>query len=116
MTGNEKTWLVILLVVFAAGVAGVTAKFSLGGDAGGTALDVSGKASASLRRSGADLDQGHRGNWSCPKQAVVATSGEVLHGNHPLFRRPNYAGENRYKVMCEGWGGWYYNPPSEEYF
>lgn len=56
-------------------------------------------------------------SWTCPQWQIkkYGTSG-VLRLNHPLHRRPRYIGENRHKVMCEGWGGWYYNPPSEEYF
>jgi hypothetical protein len=56
------------------------------------------------------------GDWTCPKWSMASVGVDPLRPNHPLFRRPSYIGENRHKIMSEGWGGWYYNPPSEVYF
>ena len=53
------------------------------------------------------------GSWNSPHWKIETAP---LRMNHPLYRRPCYIGEARHKVMNEGWGGWYYNPPSEDYF
>lgn len=55
------------------------------------------------------------GDWSVPPRWPLVSAGS-LRGRHPLYRRPSYIGENRHKVMTEGWDGWFYNPPSEVYF
>ena len=55
------------------------------------------------------------GDWAVPPRWPLVPAGS-LRARHPLYRRPRYIGENRHKVMTEGWDGWFYNPPSEVYF
>ena len=68
-----------------------------------TALNVTGQTAAAT------------GDWCVPPRWPLVPPG-MLRARHPLYRRPRYIGENRHKVMTEGWDGWYYNPPSEVYF
>lgn len=118
MGSGEKFLVVTLAVLLLAGCIGLTAKASLGADAGGTVIDMTGKLNAAVRTNGANLVRPSQdeGAWSAPRRSLKASGADVLHGNHPLFRRPDHAGQNMYKVMCQGWGGWYYDPPSETYF
>lgn len=52
-------------------------------------------------------------SWTVSEYQLMNQGVTPLRDNHPLFRRPKFIGENRHKVMTEGWAGWYYNPPGE---
>jgi hypothetical protein len=121
MSRQEKIVLLVLVLAFLTGIITLSAKANLeagGADAGATVRLGKDKLNASLRTSSANLWRPtmDEGSWHVPEAQVRASGADVLHGNHPLFRRPSHAGENRHKVMTEGWAGWFYNPPSEEYF
>ena len=76
-------------------------------------------ANSSLKSGLLDLttDDVSYDSWTCPQWSIKQQTGGNVHRlNHPLHRRPKYIGENRHKVMTQGWGGWYYDPPSETYF
>ena len=70
-----------------------------------------GLANSTPRTTAADAAQAYP-TWTAPHWQIDTP----LRPNHPLYRRPRYIGENRHKVMTEGWDGWFYNPPSEVYF
>lgn len=55
-------------------------------------------------------------SWTCPVWSIKAVGGDLLSPIHSLYRRPAFIGQNRHKIMSEGWAGWFYNPPSEDYF
>lgn len=121
MSRNEKIILVVLVVAFVTGIVTFTAKGNV--EADGSSLGASAglgkdKFNASLRGDLADIWRPtmDEGAWFTPIAQITASGADILHSNHPLFRRPSHAGENRHKVITEGWGGWFYNPPSEEYF
>ena len=70
-----------------------------------------GLANATPGATAADAAEAY-GTWTAPHWQMA----QVLRPNHPLYRRPGYIGENRHKVMTQGWDGWFYDPPSETYF
>lgn len=45
----------------------------------------------------------------CPASAVE----NPVTGPHPLYRRPQMAGQGRTALMVEGWTPWLVDPPSE---
>ncbi len=53
-------------------------------------------------------------SWTSPPWEMAKVGVVPLRRNHPLYRRPYYTGHNRHKVMCDGWNGWFYDPPSED--
>ena len=127
MTRREQLILLAAAVVVVAGGAAVSVKFK--GSASlsehGSALHGAGKVVNSALRTGwANATAGATAaaaaetypTWTCPEWSLVSVGATPLRSNHPLFRRPGYIGENRHKIMAYGWGPWYYEPPSEEYF
>jgi hypothetical protein len=118
VTRQEQFILMAAITVVVLGGAALSVKASIGDNAGDSAMAGAAKFNASLRKAGADLTSGQDdpGNWQAPDWSIASSGADTLHANHPLFRRPQHAGQNRYKVMCQGWGGWYYDPPSETYF
>jgi hypothetical protein len=82
------------------------------------ATDTARIVNSSLKRGLANAwhPEVYDGDWIAPHWSLESVGVTPLRANHPLFRRPAYIGQNRHKVMTEGWGGWYYNPPSESYF
>ena len=125
MTRREQLILLAAVAVVAAGGFAVKFRGSASLSEHGNAVHGAGKAvNASLKRGLANatsgvtaLDAADRyGSWTCPHWSMASVGVTPLRANHPLFRRPGYIGENRHKVMSEGWGPWFYDPPSEEYF
>lgn len=123
MTRQEQ--IALLVTVAALVISGViTVKFQGSGltPKGGKATDSAKVVvNSALRQGQANLFQSgnYMGDWTSPSWKIAdlhSDGSPVLRPNHPLFRRPKHIGENRHKVMTEGWGGWYYNPPSEVYF
>jgi len=115
MTGGEQ---ILLLVAVAAAVTGAV---SLSTSA--TAGPV--QASAGLKVTNAGLRRGlsdayrpgaDDGDWQAPKWSILASGGDLLRSNHPLYRQPAQPGDAMYTVQCGSWGQWYYDPPSESYF
>ena len=125
MTRREQFILLAALAVVAAGGFAVKFKGSASLSEHGSSVHGTAKvANSTLRRGLAYANSGltaanassRYGAWSAPRWSIMSAGGDTLRPNHPLFRRPGYIGQNRHKVMSEGWGGWYYNPPSEDYF
>lgn len=127
MTRREQLILLAVVVVAAAGGAAVSVKFK--GSASlsehGSAVHGAGKmVNSALRTGWANATAGATAaaaaetypTWTCPEWSMVSVGATPMRSNHPLFRRPAYIGENRHKLMDYGWGPWYYQPPSEEYF
>ena len=118
MDRQEKIILLILAAGLLVTVGGMSVRFTMGAEPGETAREGGKKMNAALRRTAADIWRPamDEGAWSLPVQTVLASGADTLHANHPLFRRPCHAGENRHKIITGGWGGWFYDPPSEDYF
>ena len=122
MTRREQ-WILLaaVAVVAAGGFASVKFKGSASLSEHGNAVHGAGKVvNSALKRGLANatpsVDAAERyGSWTCPHWSMASVGVTPLRSNHPLFRRPGYIGENRHKVMTEGWGPWFYNPPREEY-
>lgn len=114
MTGQEQ---VLLLVVITAVVVGGVMISAQANVDGASVKASAGVSNAALRRGLADAWRpgSDDGDWSAPRHSILASGSSLLRGNHPLYRRGE-PGSNMYKVMCGGWGGWFYDPPSEEYF
>jgi hypothetical protein len=115
MTRAEQ--LGLLITVAAAVVGGVS--LSTSANAGPVQASGAFKVNnASLRRGLADAYRpgADDGDWQAPQWSVLASAGDVLRSNHPLYRRPAQPGEAMYTVQCGSWGQWYYDPPSESYF
>ena len=113
MTSQEQILLLVVIAVVITG--GVMLSANVDGASVKANADV---ANSTLKRGLADAYRpgADDGDWQAPRWSILASGGDLLRANHPLYRRPGSPGENMYKVMSEGWGGWYYNPPSEAYF
>lgn len=112
MTKHEELLLLTVIAAVAVGVVSFSVK------AGPSGISASAKAgSGSLRRGLADAyrPENDDGDWRAPKWSILSAGGDVLSGNHPLFRRCQ-PGSALYRMQCGDWGDWYYNPPSESYF
>ena len=99
------------------GLAGVAAALGLFGAVSfHGSLSAAGDHGEALVKTGlanvtADQDEGDGCNrWTAPAWQIA----NPLRSNHPLFRRPAHIGENRHKVICGGWNGWYYGAPENE--
>ena len=123
MTRREQLILLAAVAVAAAGGVAVSVKFK--GSASlsehGSTMHGAAKVVNSALRTGwanttAGLAAQDAAIWTCPEWSLASVGATPLRSNHPLFRRPAYIGENRHKIMAYGWGPWYYDPPSEEYF
>lgn len=115
MTGGQQ---ILLLAVITAAVTG-GAMLSGSASIDGASVKAGAKvANSSLKTHLADAYRpgADDGDWQAPRWSVLASGGQLLRGNHPLYRRPGHPGENMYKVICGDWGGWFYDPPSESYF
>lgn len=129
MTRQEQF---VLLAVAVAVAAGGAFSVKLKGSASLSSLSEHGSSvhgsakvvNSTLRRGLAYANHGltagnaaeRYGDWSAPRWSIISAGGDTLRPNHPLYRRPAYIGQNRHHVMSQGWGQWYYNPPSEAYF
>lgn len=112
MNRQEKTVLLGLAVLAIAGGI-VKVRVDASGDFGSAAAD----ARESLRRSLVNATSTvPDNNWTCPEWSIKSVGGSTVHKTHPLYRRPKFIGQNRHKIMSEGWAGWYYNPPGDDYF
>jgi hypothetical protein len=114
MTRQEEILLLVAVTAVVVGVVQVSMKANMDGASvkAGAAMQNS-----SLRRglSNAYRPGADDGDWQAPRWSVLST-GNLTRANHMLYRRPGHPGENMYKVQCGGWGGWFYDPPSEDYF
>jgi len=112
--------LAVAAVLFLGGVVTVKLKGSASLDAGGSPVKGAAKVVNSALRSAVNVTMQPpgltgAGDWAVPPRWPLAPAG-WLRERHPLYRRPGHIGENRHKVMTEGWDGWFYDPPSEVYF
>ena len=120
MTRQEQRILLIsVIVAVVGGFVSVKLKGSATLDTGQSGVKGAGKVvNAALRTGSPNLwdPNADNGDWRSPAWSIVSVASAPLRARHPLYRRPRYIGENRHKVITEGWDGWYYNPPSEVYF
>jgi hypothetical protein len=115
MKRQEEILLLIVITAAVVGVVQVTGKASVDGASVKASAAVTNSAMrrglADAYRPGAD-----DGDWQAPRWSILSSGSSLLRANHPLYRRPGHPGENMYSVICGSWGGWYYDPPSEQYF
>ena len=113
---EQYALLVVSAALFLGGLVTVKLKGSASLDAGGNPVKGAAKVVNSALRSAVNVTaQPAAGDWSVPPRWPLVPAG-CLRARHPLYRRPSYIGENRHKVMTQGWDGWFYDPPSEVYF
>ena len=115
---EQYALLAVSAAAFLGGLVTVKLKGSASLDGDGNPVKGAAKVVNSSLRTGLNATAqpaGGTGDWSVPPRWPLVPAGS-LRGRHPLYRRPRYIGENRHKVMTEGWDGWFYNPPSEVYF
>ena len=115
MNSQEQLLLLVVIAVVITGGVMISTSANVDGASVKASADVTNSA---LRRGLSDAYRpgADDGDWQAPRWSILSSGADLLRSNHPLYRRPGHPGENMYKVMSEGWGGWYYNPPSEAYF
>ena len=113
---EQYALLVVVAVLFLGGLVSVKLRGSASLDGGGNPVKGAAKVVNSALRSAVNVTaQPAAGDWSVPPRWPLVPAAS-LRARHPLYRRPRHIGENRHKVMTEGWSGWFYDPPSEVYF
>ena len=118
---EQYALLIVSAVLLLGGLVTVKLKGSASLDPGGSSVKGAAKVVNSSLRSAVNITaqpaglSGGAGDWSVPPRWPLVPAGS-LRARHPLYRRPSYIGENRHKVMTQGWDGWFYDPPSEVYF
>ena len=115
MTRQEQILLLVVITAVVVGAVQVSGKASVDG---ASVKASAGVTNAALRRGLSDAYRpgADDGDWQAPRWSILASGGDLLRANHPLYRRPGHPGENMYALQCGDWGDWYYNPPSETYF
>lgn len=115
MTSQEQILLLVVIAVVVTGGVMLSASANVDGASVKASANVTNSA---LKRGLADAYRPGTddGDWQAPRWSILASGGDLLRANHPMFRRSGSPGENMYKVQCGGWNAWYYDPPSEAYF